>query len=205
MNLPVGGLRFDRISARRWLSVSKPATRRVHPAPSVRSTVFPSAGSHLPGVFLAMPAASTSIPPGCGRPEYGSRASGPRFACGVLQIPPRDGHPCRPANRSSYQAGKRLPLSSECALPGAPKKTADAEVCRSVPDRGGRLRRFPLHVRHGSHDGDYFLNVTLMGVPVSLYSFRMARSTYLAKLSFTFKGSLTKMTKDGGWTPCWVP
>ena len=25
-------------------------------------------------------------------------SSGQRFACGFLQIPPRDGHPCRPAN-----------------------------------------------------------------------------------------------------------
>ena len=30
------------------------------------------------------------------------------FACGFLQIPPRDGHPCRPANRSPCRAGRGL-------------------------------------------------------------------------------------------------
>jgi hypothetical protein len=30
-------------------------------------------------------------------------SSGRDFACGFLQIPPRDGHPCRPANGSHHQ------------------------------------------------------------------------------------------------------
>src|SRR5215211_1911758 len=46
-------------------------------------------------------------------------SSGQRFACGFLQIPPRDGHPCRPANDSPCRVRRRLSLPSECALPGA--------------------------------------------------------------------------------------
>src|ERR1041385_7564167 len=49
-----------------------------------------------------------------------------RFACGFLQIPPRDGPPCRPANDSPCRARRRLSLPSECALPGAHKKRGGA-------------------------------------------------------------------------------
>lgn len=51
-----------------------------------------------------------------------SCSSGQRFACGFLQIPPRGGHPCRPANSSSCQACRGLSPPSERALPGAPKE-----------------------------------------------------------------------------------
>lgn len=51
-------------------------------------------------------------------------SSGQRFACGFLQIPPRDGHPCRPANSSPCRACRGLTPPSERALPGAPKKAA---------------------------------------------------------------------------------
>ena len=37
-----------------------------------------------------------------------SCSSGQCFACGFLQIPPRGGHPCRPANRSPCRAGRGL-------------------------------------------------------------------------------------------------
>jgi hypothetical protein len=47
-------------------------------------------------------------------------SSDQRFACGFLQIPPRDGHPCRPANYSPCRASGRLSLPSEFALRGAP-------------------------------------------------------------------------------------
>src|SRR5215211_5640402 len=53
-------------------------------------------------------------------------SSGQRFACGFLQIPPRDGHPCRPANDSPCRVRRRLSLPSECALPGAQKLKGDA-------------------------------------------------------------------------------
>src|ERR1051325_5005426 len=49
-------------------------------------------------------------------------SSSQRFACGFLQIPPHDGHPCRPANDSPCRARRRLSLLSKSALPGAPKK-----------------------------------------------------------------------------------
>ena len=35
-------------------------------------------------------------------------SSGQRFACGFLQIPPHDGHPCRPANSSRCRACRGL-------------------------------------------------------------------------------------------------
>src|ERR1041384_6082632 len=46
-------------------------------------------------------------------------SSGQRFACGFLQIPPRGGHPCRPANYSPCRASRGLSPPSKCALPGA--------------------------------------------------------------------------------------
>ena len=49
-------------------------------------------------------------------------SSGKRFACGFLQIPLRDGHPCRPANGSPSLVRRRPSLPSECALPGAQKQ-----------------------------------------------------------------------------------
>jgi len=47
---------------------------------------------------------------------------GQRFACGFLQIPPRDGHPCRSANSSPCRACRGLAPPSACALPGAQTK-----------------------------------------------------------------------------------
>src|SRR5882762_7506233 len=52
-------------------------------------------------------------------------SSSQRFACGFLQIPPRDGHPCRPANDSPCRVRRRLSLPSKCALPGAHKKKGE--------------------------------------------------------------------------------
>jgi len=49
-------------------------------------------------------------------------SSGQRFAFGFLQIPPRDGHPCRSANCSPCRASRGLSPPSTCALPGARKK-----------------------------------------------------------------------------------
>ena len=43
-----------------------------------------------------------------GRLLCDSCPSGQRFARGFLQIPPRGGHPCRPANRSPCRAGRGL-------------------------------------------------------------------------------------------------
>jgi hypothetical protein len=46
-------------------------------------------------------------------------SSGQRFACGFLRIPPRGGHPCRPANDSPCRVRRGLAPPSPCALPGA--------------------------------------------------------------------------------------
>jgi hypothetical protein len=98
--------------------------------------VAPGRSADLPGycapTFTLMPATSTPRPsvqvPGfediClltrpGRLICGFCSSGQRFACGFLQIPPRDGHPCRPANSSPCRACRGLAPPSECALPGA--------------------------------------------------------------------------------------
>src|ERR1044071_8880619 len=62
-------------------------------------------------------------------------SSSQRFACGFLQIPPLDGHPCRPANDSPCRARRRLSLLSKSALPGAPKKKAKGlHLCLSLFD-----------------------------------------------------------------------
>src|SRR5258706_13835211 len=44
---------------------------------------------------------------------FGFCSSGQRFACGFLRIPPRDGHPCRPANDSPCRVRRRLSLPSK--------------------------------------------------------------------------------------------
>jgi len=67
----------------------------------------------------------------CGRLLCSSCSSGQRFACGFLQIPPRDGHPCRPADSSPCRACRGLSPPSGCALPGARKQRA--AVCRQPP------------------------------------------------------------------------
>ncbi len=50
-------------------------------------------------------------------------SSGQRITCGFLQIPPRCGHPCRPANSSPCRACRGLSPPSERSLPGAHKKS----------------------------------------------------------------------------------
>ena len=62
--------------------------------------------------------------PGCDCLICDSCSSGQDFACGFLQIPPRDGHPCRPAIGSHHQGPKRTctsksPISHHSCLDGA--------------------------------------------------------------------------------------
>src|SRR5215216_2972825 len=75
-------------------------------------------------------------------------SSGQRFACGFLQIPPRDGHPCRPANRSPCRVCRRLSLPSECALPGA--HTKSGMVCTMPLDK---------YYNSGNFKKAYFFNI----------------------------------------------
>src|SRR5207244_2579207 len=57
-------------------------------------------------------------------------SSSQRFACGFLQIPPRDGHPCRPANSSPCRACRRLSLPSLGILVGCGSLWSHLEVLR---------------------------------------------------------------------------
>jgi hypothetical protein len=67
-------------------------------------------------------------------------SSGQRFACGFLQIPPRGGHPCRPANTSPCRACRGLDFDklsrvappSGCALPGAQHKYPEINWIRGI-------------------------------------------------------------------------
>ena len=60
-----------------------------------------------------------------GRLLCNSCSSGQCFACGFLQIPPRDGHPCRPANRSPCRAGRGL------LPPSHPTATTAVEIAQT--------------------------------------------------------------------------
>src|ERR1041384_2080049 len=69
-------------------------------------------------------------------------SSSQRFACGFLQIPPHDGHPCRSANDSPCRVRRRLSLPSKSALPGAPKKAVtefSITAIESERERSDRL------------------------------------------------------------------
>ena len=51
---------------------------------------------------------SRACSPGCACLICDFCSSGQDFACGFLQIPPRDGHPCRPASGSHHQGPQRI-------------------------------------------------------------------------------------------------
>ena len=98
-----------------------------------------------------MPAAFTSTPSvqvsgfddnrrltRCDRLVCDSCSSGQCFACGFLQIPPRDGHPCRPASGSPCRAHRGLappshPVSTTCT------GTAPVKALRAMP--GARYKK----------------------------------------------------------------
>ena len=73
----------------------------------------------------------------CGRLLCDSCSSGQCFAFGFLQIPPRDGHPCRSANRSPCRADSGLSPPSH---PATTTCTGTAPVIRVLTDCGARLR-----------------------------------------------------------------
>lgn len=76
-----------------------------------------------------------------GRLVCGFCSSDQRFAIGFLQIPPRDGHPCRSASSSPCRACMGLQPTSQCALPGAQRKTQGRNVEDSV--RAITAHRYP--------------------------------------------------------------
>src|SRR5215469_16011548 len=84
--------------------------------------------THLPAytcrIYVAAFPASTGLPRDwpahpAAPPRSASCSSGQRFAYCFLQIPSRDGHPCRSANTSPCRVWRGLSPPSECALPGA--------------------------------------------------------------------------------------
>jgi hypothetical protein len=101
--------------------------------------------------FTLMPAASTSAPSvqvsgfedirlltRCGRLLCDSCSSGQCFACGFLQIPPHDGHPCRPANRSPCRADGGLAPPGH-SVTTTVTETAPVKALRAMP--GARNKR----------------------------------------------------------------
>src|ERR1041384_7631524 len=64
-------------------------------------------------------------------------SSSQRFACSFLQIPPRDGHPCRPANDSPCRVRRRLSLPSKSPLPGTRSRK---RLSKSDSLSGGAIR-----------------------------------------------------------------
>src|SRR5271165_1127491 len=91
-------------------------------------------------------------------PLSASYSSGQRFAYSFLQIPPRDGHPCRSANTSPGRVGRGLSPPSECALPGAPSKGPGTRPGPLLFHLFTALPNNPLHLlfnhlgRHVPHD-----------------------------------------------------
>ena len=92
----------------------------------------------------------------CDRLLCDSCSSGQCFAFGFLQIPPRDGHPCRSANRSPCRADSGLappshPATTTCtgtapvkalrAMPGA-RRVGNRNPC---PPSSNRAYGFPVH------------------------------------------------------------
>ena len=90
----------------------------------------------------------------CGRLPCDSCSSGQCFAFGFLQIPPRDGHPCRSANRSPCRADSGLsppshPATTMCT------GTAPVKALRAMP---GARRGSPWRAR-GPHMCDPYSDI----------------------------------------------
>jgi len=124
-------------------SLDVSSTRQIDRSPRVRRATF----TLIPAAFIYVPSVQVSGFEDIGLlTQYGGLicdfcSSGQRFACGFLQIPSHDGHPCRPANRSPCRVGRGLsppshpttttavgitPIKALRAMPGAPKKAAIA-------------------------------------------------------------------------------
>ncbi len=109
--------------------------------------------------FTLIPAASTFTPSvqvsgfddisrltRCDRLVCDFCSSGQCFACGFLQIPPRDGHPCRPASGSPYRAHRGLAPPSHPASPTC-TGTAPVKALRAMP--GALKKKGQMNVSSG--------------------------------------------------------
>ena len=118
------------------------STRQVDRPPRVRRATFP-----------LMPAAFTTVlsvqVPGfediCLLTQYGRLvcdfcSSGQCFACGFLQIPPRGGHPCRPANRSPCRAGRGLSPPSHSTATTAVETALNKRYTPCLAHKNGQTR-----------------------------------------------------------------
>ena len=98
------------------------STRQIDRSPRVRRATFTLILAAFTMVLSVQVSGFEDI---CLLTQYGRLicdfcSSGQCFACGFLQIPPRDGHPCRPANRSPCRAGRGLaPPSHQTATTAA--------------------------------------------------------------------------------------
>ena len=128
----------------RNLSIPVAQGRSVRP-PRVMRVTF----TLIPAAFTSTPSVQVSgfedngLLTRCVRLVCDFCSSGQCFACGFLQIPPRNGHPCRPANRSPCRVGRGLappshrlatttsriaPVTALRAMPGAPPKKRDGQA-----------------------------------------------------------------------------
>ena len=129
------------------------STRQVGRPPRVmRATFIPYTRriySHtLPDGYRALKTFACS--PGYDCLVCDSCPSGREFACGFLQIPPRDGHPCRPAIGSHHQGPKRTCTSK--SLLDLHSQADGAHAPRAMPgaqkERRAQLLNPPVNARH---------------------------------------------------------
>ena len=106
-------------------------------------------------------------------------SSGRDFAAGFLQIPPRGGHPCRPANRSPCRAGRGL------APPSHPTATTAAEIA-SIK------RNTPCLAHNKKSTHEYFVSALIIGAEgqnrtadTGIFSPLLYRLSYLGSLNPT--------------------
>jgi hypothetical protein len=158
------GLRLGRVS------LLCPRLTSANPSQHLAMPVAQGRSADLPGycapTFTLMPAASTTMlsvqvsdfEDSCLLIQHDRLlcdfcSSGQRFACSFLQIPPRSGHPCRPANTSpcrvcrglDFDKLSRVAPPSECALPGAQHKGWPKTL--SHPLKGGQMRDTSSNLR----------------------------------------------------------
>ena len=108
----------------------------------------------------------------------GSCASGQKFACSFLQIPPRDGHPCCSARSSRHQVSKGLSPSSHFPV-------------------GFRL---PVaSARHGATRHAWRTRGRDAGCPAPPAQIRTCALTHTAPTSGSDRGPLDRRIRSAAW------